>query len=146
MFDEMDGEDNMAYATIVVCCKLVGHGQCQWIQGGCKPIGGLGCGCARCVGHNACHTKLVQNSYQFILGEFEELAIVMILNITNHSWSIDAIFFPITYIRILVNGLKSISIISPKCTKTTHFYNIMCQVSRHELGLMQMDHGDVVNI
>jgi hypothetical protein len=29
MFDEMDGEDNMAYATIVVCCKLVGHGQCQ---------------------------------------------------------------------------------------------------------------------
>jgi hypothetical protein len=81
----------------------------------------------------------------FILGEIEELTTVMISNIVD-SRSIGVIFFPITYIRILVNVLKSISITSPNCTKTTHFYNIICQVSRHELRLMQMDHGDAMNI
>ncbi len=64
-FDEMDRENMMAYVVVIVVVNLLDMFNANELERGKIQLMDSNVCVGGCVGHNAHHTKLVQNPYQF---------------------------------------------------------------------------------
>jgi hypothetical protein len=67
-FDEMDRENMMVYVIVIVVVNLLDMFNANELEKGRSQSMDSNVCVGGCVGHNAHHTKLVQNSYQFHIG------------------------------------------------------------------------------